>query len=639
MQGTLKKSLTVVLAAVLFFAACFPVPSGAFRMDRARFGQANANPAVLAVPVVLATAVAAYGVYITGTSVAEYEANVQAFYDGYSNASSYWSQSWAQYCQDKGSFDNALQSCVTSEGNINLQTLTDNGFWDGVRSYSAYCVSNDDFGVGVDSYPTVSNLAFGNFTVETVPNDVTALPGYSLYSEKIDQYAANYKFDGYGVSHWSNAYGNWITYTFYFARDVDNPIYFAYGTFHGGVTAWTHTNSTGSFKINEDNVYIQVYEGNPTQVKSKGTTNNTPLMLTGAKLVDGVQYYVIDGGVSDNEFTVSSGVVANVISSVLDNTAAMPTTTVEPFAPTAEQLSTGYTMADVLEATQAIGGDVAAIAAQISGLTTLLSPLAGIAQNVQNIRDWWSSVVTSQSTPFPWLQALWNSLFGILGATPLPQLLAPIGTALQSLVSWVGNTPFGTVIGSLLDAVLGIPAYITGGVQSLSALLQGILDASLGLAGDIADALGLSTFIDALLGPLNGILGYVSGQDRAQTYSGGFTAPQTFAADMEALLRDKVPFCYIIRSRDAIAAIGGNMGAVQTRSLSEQSVSRSGRTFYFDLELPYAGEIRFDGEQVLSQPLGYYDIGTTIRLLATALLCFGLLLRAWKTAERTIGGL
>ena len=95
MQGIKRKVTAVTLAAVLLFFSAVPVPVGVGAFDALRYDRANANPAALAVPAILATAAAAFGVYVTGASLAEYDANVQALYDGYSNATSYWSQSWA----------------------------------------------------------------------------------------------------------------------------------------------------------------------------------------------------------------------------------------------------------------------------------------------------------------------------------------------------------------------------------------------------------------------------------------------------------------------------------------------------------------------------------------------------------------
>ena len=194
MSDLIRKPLTVALAAVLVFSVCVPVPSGVSAYDRLRYEQAEATPAVvLAVPVILATAAAAYGVYVTGTSVTEYNANVQALYDGYSNASSYWSASWANYCQEKGGFDNAMQSCVTADGNISLQTLTDAGFWDGLRSYTVYCVNNGTAVEGVTSnLDSLATLTIRGNTCNVVNFDNYVMP----YAGFDDSWVGDYQILG-----------------------------------------------------------------------------------------------------------------------------------------------------------------------------------------------------------------------------------------------------------------------------------------------------------------------------------------------------------------------------------------------------------------------------------------------------------
>ena len=91
-------------------------------------------------------------------------------------------------------------------------------------------------------------------------------------------------------------------------------------------------------------------------------------------------------------------------------------------------------------------------------------------------------------------------------------------------------------------------------------------------------------------------------------------------------IKDKVPFCYVIRSRDALASMFSNFS--------------NNRSFYFELSFPYSDEtLSFDGEPVLGQSMGFLDIATTIRLLVTALICMALLFRAYKVVEVNSGGI
>ena len=178
-----KRVMGVVLVAALLVLS-FPVPSGNGVMDRLRYQRAQAVPAVaVAAPVVLATALAAYGVYVAGSSVGGYDANLDTFYQGMKSATDSYSASWAQYCAEKGSFDNALQSAVDGNGNIQLEVLADNGFFDSARSYSLVCVNNGTMGIGDNSAAGRSNtLNIGNysFRVASAPsfaNEVTPVDG------------------------------------------------------------------------------------------------------------------------------------------------------------------------------------------------------------------------------------------------------------------------------------------------------------------------------------------------------------------------------------------------------------------------------------------------------------------------------
>ena len=166
MQVALKKAMTVALAAVVVFMMVFPVPIGVQSVDRARYERADANPAI-AVPVIVGTALAAYGVYVAGTSASDYNVNLGDVYSGLSQGTQYYSNAWATYVQEQGSFDAAMQSAITVDGqSINLGVLEQNGFFDTVNSYSAYLVSNGDAVIGSTSASaneevfTLKGLAF-----------------------------------------------------------------------------------------------------------------------------------------------------------------------------------------------------------------------------------------------------------------------------------------------------------------------------------------------------------------------------------------------------------------------------------------------------------------------------------------------
>lgn len=618
------------------------MPSGVSAYDRVRFGKAEATPAVLAVPAILATAAAAYGVYVTGTSLVDYNANVQALYDGYSNASSYWSQSWAAYCQEKGSFDNAMQSCVTADGEISLQQLTDAGFWDGLRQYSAFCVQQGTSGVAQTSIPeTGYQYTLLGCSVPTCSDDPFDVP-YSSYAQGKINYAieAGYQYFGYNRNYWTGQGTDYVSYCLYFnhvdiagCNDIDvYPL--PVTTYTSGGNTFLKGADTSGQSCRRYVIVIDLYRSDNSLKKASTMLSETSFPNNANNqsfICQGRSIAVYSGGDVTQAGSLSSPFVTSVIQSVLDGTATIPTETVEPFEPTVEQLQAGYTYEDVVAAINsgsgAISADLSGIASQITGLTALLSPLAGIAANVQNIRDWWSSFATSTTTPIPWYQALWNSLLGVLGNTPLATLLSPISSGVAAIQTWLGDTPFGDVMGDLLDGVLGIPDAVAQGAADVCGVLDGVLDASLGLAGDIADALGLDALVDSILSPLVGVYEAVTGKDGTPSF---FTdnvtlgLPNGFDDGLRLRLEDKVPFCYVIRSYTAIGQMFGNFSG--------------NRSFYLDLDIPNAGTVRMDGEIVLSQRMGTLDIATTIRILATSLLCLGLLYRAYKVVERGTGG-
>ena len=154
MSGLKEKALSVALVAALLFCT-FPISTGVPVLDRGRYQEAEAIAPAVAVIAIFGTALAACGVLAAGTTATQYNANLDSVYNGLKNGTGYWSSSWSQYCQDKGGFDAAMQSALTVDGqNIDLQVLTDAGFFDSLKSYTAYCV-----GQGTAAYGDISTAS------------------------------------------------------------------------------------------------------------------------------------------------------------------------------------------------------------------------------------------------------------------------------------------------------------------------------------------------------------------------------------------------------------------------------------------------------------------------------------------------
>lgn len=640
MKERVKKPLTVALAAVLVLMALFPVPVGARSLDRARFQEANANPA-LAAPLIIGTALAACGVYVAGYDIAAYSSNRETI-----------SGQFVQFCADNLYHEDidaataAIQSAVTPGGAVDMGVLSSLGILGLIPAFSEGLISSNQAVNGVSSLESMQGvLNIGNHQFAYASGIPAVVATHS--SEQLAQAQANGYADLVAMSVATEKNGN-VTYQLYFT-DASTMTASLYETtsggadysqlrlkFYGQVVTLTCLN-TGAYSSGITNVTTR----NTISVCLNGVRD-----LSAASTVDrfwyvyqGIEYPVTGYDVSNGMVSRATAVVNGEIAA---NTAAYPTSQVQPFEPTAEQLAAGYDTSSILDAINSNTGTVEGIAAQLGTLAGLLSPVAGIAANVQSIKDAWTNTSTAQTTPFPWLDALWDSLFGILGATPLPDLLSPITLGVQAVQSWIGDTPFPTIMQTVIDGVQAIPDGIRNLGQDLTGSLEGLLDGVLSIPGTLEGVLdGVLEGVQAIPGSIEqvieavqaGVVDLTGALDAVmhpqlpqfEPPSGSIAVPPGTLQAAEFDIKDKVPFCYVIRARDALGSMFANFNG--------------NRSFYFDLDIPNAGTVTFDGEVVLSQNMGGLDIATTIRVLATGLLCLGLLYRAYKVVERSSGSI
>lgn len=581
----MKKAVTVVLSAVIVFVMAFPVPMNVQLIDKARYEKANANP--VAAAVVVGTALAAYGVLVAGASTAEYTANLNSMYSDLESASGMTS----------AAFDSMLQGAVDSNGNIDLGYLAQQGFFGLVPSVVSNMVNNGNAIVGDNSSAAMNSvLKYGNLTwksVSSAPSEFSQVvgnyPDYNDWSKVIGYVKYRYEYQTNRYYRYKFYYENNSTNLSINSSD-SNPYI---GTFATSLSVTIYDSGTVNYsKSNSVNAQLRVNDVvNSTDSTSWYLNSNYSFPQTLSSLSKSVG--------SEASF------VAAIKQAIIDGSASIPTSTVEAFNPTAEQLSTGYTTADVVEAVSSGTGEVTG---SIQGLQDwfsnnwgifgqILAAILGIASNVTAIADW------AGTTPFPTIMS--NVLNGI---TAIP---GAISSAAGSLGDVLGDT-----LDDVVSGVNAIPGLLNG-------TLEGIRTGVLSIPASIADVVAaVQAGVVDLTGAIEAVgdlfFNFRLPIDTGQTVS--IALPSGMPQAVEFDLSNKVPFCYLIRTQSALQSMFGNF--------------QSNRSFYFDLQVPNAGTVRFDGEPVLSQSFGIMDIAQTIRALVTGVLCLGLLYRAYKILER-----
>lgn len=607
MREYAKKPLTVAFAAVLVFMALFPVPVGARSLDRARFQEANANPAVAA-PLIITTALAACGVYVAGYDLSAYANNQQTI-----------SGQFLQFCADNLYHEDidaataAIQSAVTPGGAIDMGVLSSLGILGLIPNFATGLIEGGQAVSGDNSLAGSTGVLYiGNSPFPTIQN----MPSFlSNAQAEVARYTGRNDYDFVALKvNVSPTYDYIMMYYFYFAPSGATWNFYDY-------TSYQTVRSSGIYEvqINQDTRSGKLTTFNASSV-NVGFSNSSYL------LNPDYDWVMRDEGVVTSKGFVSTS-AAIVNGEIAANTAAYPTTQVQPFEPTAEQLAAGYDVSAILEAINSNTGTIEGVAAQLGSIAGLLSPVAGIAANVQSIKDAWTTTMTAQATPFPWLNAL----------------LSPITAGVQAVQSWIGDTPFPTIMQTVIDGVQAIPdgirnvgddileglGAIPGAIGTASDVivggLQGVLDASLGLAGDIADALGLDAIADALISPVQGILEAVQATNNPTYPTGAGVALAADAkAQFDAKLLEKAPFCYVKRAQVVGENVAANFGGAAS--------------FYVDFPFPMMQEpLRVDATPFFLQSWGGFTVAEWIRMLLTSVLCAGFIVVAIKVAMRTVG--
>lgn len=639
MESVSSKVTSIVLSAVLCFWMAFPV-SAFVKPERA-----EANPAI-AIPVIFGTALAAGGVFVAGSSLSQYNANLQSVYDGFSHATSQWSQSWGEYVSAQGSFNQAMSSCVTADGTISLQTLTDAGFFDSLNSYSAYCVQQGTMAAGDSSRIVHSYEVLGGYKFDRNWMGYPGVYGQTAVVAAIAEIA-------------QEGYTNFVGYEFY-----NTPINIGYKSYPQNVQLFfyssdTITPSTSTWydvpymKLSGKRIIVGYSDSEIATTTDNGSLSWNSYENPHYADRYGANRYVcvnpsinIDlSGLSTLEYEDESKVAA-VGSGVADTSA-----TVQPFEPTAEQLATGFDSSAIVDAinsgnaqtnaginevistlTGTIGGVLNDIKTGINGLETAIGTAinAGAASVVSGVSSAISTGVNTLSTVLNDIRTASQTIEQTLGGaisttlTGIATGIAGVGTTLGDIwgdlqgwytdwLAWVGTTPLGALIAQVIAA-------LNAGVLDLAGLLElvnaGVLDLSTAI--ELVQT-AVQDGVAEITGAIEGIQFPSFEWPKVEGSPQVALTPGDMRSSMDAVIQDKAPFAYMYTFGEGI------------QSLEYSSEPKFRMRHTFDIVADEV-EIDINAEPWLNRDIGGVTIAQLLRASVTLTLCMGLLYGAYKTA-------
>jgi|GEM_PF-2541376 len=611
-ENQITRRLTgAALAALLLFFACVPVPTNVQALDRVRYQKAYAGPEAVVLggtPAMLLTLMGMAGVYVACNTDGEWLENSAAL-----------ASDFAQFVNENGyvnEYNCDISQYVDETGqNIDVSAAYAGGFYTMLQAYLDSESASQLMGEGANSVAThkksVSIDGHDFPMTDSIP-----------YANRVLSYPSVQELTGQGfalVGYNAKQNGNYLTIDYMFVKStlaegipvqlsyVGNEVYradFQSGTERKYVLV-TMVNNEISGSVSPSNGYWSHWQSNGLGLKMYTGAN---FSYQGATLVPGAAVSEYAGVFDPASVQARLGEIA---SGAVDK--------VRIFEPTAEQLEAGYDYQTIMQ------NELAGINTGIEGLDQAINTLIGI-----------TSAISS------WLS---STLFG--------QYCANVTT-------WLGDTPFGNIMATVIDGVTDIPGHVddagevvAGGIAALPGAIEGVLERtfpdSVAIPGVLQDVLAgvqaiPATLADVVSAVQTGVMDITAALENVGNIKPNmpeqtdepmqFALPPAMQADYMNDLRDRVPFCYVVRMQEAMQGLSGNMTYSQAQGLRAQSSSYDMRSFYFDVEIPYAGEVRFDAEPFLSQQFGALDIATTIRILVSVLLCYGILLRAYKVVER-----
>ena len=624
MEGLTRKLTSVAIAALLLLWVVFPVPVNIAALDRYRYEKALANPGIaLAGSASYAAGVvilAGAGIVVAANTLDEWapqgERLVNDFVN-YVNANGYYNE----YSGDLSQYLDATGQ------NVNLQQAYNDGIYDMLQQYLASESAREMLYSGTSTAGAPRNSGF-SINGNIFPS-CSAIP-YAL-AIRHQASASNWIDEGftpiaYKALEVSGTNGQYQSMCYLFAKaneDGQLPVQLGYisgnmyvnlltnagadyraikcnydtlnGTFGGSATIWRRAyEAVAAYRWYQDASGWIVFDG-------------APITFDGIPVEQGMaaSHY---SGVYQPELVNQR--IAEIANGAVQK--------VHVINPTAEQLETGLTYQDIISA------QLSGISTGVEGLDTSVNTLIGVA----------SSIAT------------------MISSTLLGQYCATV-------TSWLGETPFGNIMATVIDGVTDIPGHVddaaqtvAGGVAALPGaiegvleglfpnsiaipgILQGTLEGVQAIPGTIADVVtAVQTGVLDITGAIESVMQPSPNLPRLNDEPVAIALPPAFQANIQEDLRERVPFCYLVHMQEALQGLSGNLSYSSGSGLRAQS-NYDMRSFYFDVEIPYAGEVRFDAEPFLSQSFGALDIATTIRILVSVLLCYGLLFRAYKVVER-----
>lgn len=589
MQNVGRKVMGTVISAVLLLYMAFPIS------DFQKPERAYANPGVL---VIFGTAAAAGGLLIGGATLAQYNVNLESVAQGFENATSQWSASWSQYVQDQGSFSNAMNSCVTASGTINLETLKDAGFFDSLHSYSAYCVQQGTMATGTNSYRAgVNVLTVGsdNYAIVNAPSDAVSW-SQNYWSSVQGKYVHAWRYD-------KHENGD-VFITLYYGNTQSRTTLTVGDHYLTWTSAYAHTlkkDSQSGFVSygahSSVNTTINVY-GNHGQNGS----------ITYDYLVEGITYNV-SGAVNG---TVPDDMVAVASPDLVAGNATAPTSTVQPFEPTAEQLSSGYTSADIVDAINS--GNAQTNASLDSILSAITTTLGGVLNDIKTGVNGLETTIGAAVSG-----ALGSVLSGIqttVGtvSTTLGDIWGGVQGWYTDWLAWVGATPLGQLIAQIIAALQDGVISLS---QAIAAVQTAVQTAVTDLVGAI-ESIQIPTFelptVTLPYANLNGGSGTADLMDGSAAHVSAF----------QSFLNDKEPFCYLFAFSNGMQQVQANNSAARFRIQHR-----------FDI-MGQPLDVDINAEPYLLRDVGGTTIADLLRSSMTLTLCMGLLYSAYRTALRAV---
>ena len=678
MHGRYYKLLSVALSVALVFYCLVPVPVGVRAIDD-RIEEAEAIAPAIPAAIILGTGIAACGVYIAGSNLTEYNANLSDFIGVVQDA---WISTYpglgSSPNEDLAAWDEAVQSCVTPDGKVDLGKMQELGIIGAIQGTVTGTWGDAHAVQGTSSNEVVSRdvLTFGDYSYvcgENPPVDVmsqlfVSFPNASneVFSWYLDDQVTSKYY--YICTLKPNFSGRVVVFE---PNTLQHNLYPAYG--YGNETVmyqveYRKNSSTGVYEFrrcsvvtNERTAYYPGAVGYGDAGVLCVPDNWKPRLTVGGSAMGMSQE-------DDRNATVEPG--------VYDGTFETSDAQVEPFSPTDELIAAGFNALDVLNGTYAyigeeigeVGDSIAdlqpylnQIGTALNGMSSLLGGVGGIADVLNAMRIAMgqlntkagsidgkmdgieAGIETASGAITSGIDALGDAVSSVgeavndgieAGVTTLGNALSGIDEGIrdlsgdisanwEGLLTWLGDTPLARLIADIIAA-------INAGVLSLELAIEAVQTAIGTAVTDLVGAIEGITFPEIqfpefpepeLPDPPWKLPSIPVGLPELDDSNG---AEET----LDALLRQKAPWAYYYAVSDTLNRIDVD----------------SNDSWYIRIEnLPLENvgldSIEFDANDFMKYSFNGVRICDLIRYMVTFGMCFALLALAKRQGEKMLEGM